>query len=98
MKNLYLNPCLIGETLGYTNLYEIWAKMSDQAIVTALGVESDFGLTILNRLKISKCDRQIKLKRSEGRTQLQCQDKDKRSLSDSNLQYLTFALVHLTIP
>jgi hypothetical protein len=30
--------------------------MSDEAVVIALGTESDFGLTILNRLKMSKHD------------------------------------------
>jgi hypothetical protein len=39
-----------------TNFYEISAKMSDEAVVIALGSESDFGLTILNRLKMSKHD------------------------------------------
>ena len=39
-----------------TNFYGISAKMSDEAVAIALGTESDFGLTILNRLKMSKHD------------------------------------------
>jgi hypothetical protein len=39
-----------------TNFYGISAKISDEAVVTALGTESDFGLAILYRLKMSKHD------------------------------------------
>jgi hypothetical protein len=39
-----------------TNFYGISAKMSDEAVVIALSIESDFGLTIFNRLKILKRD------------------------------------------
>ena len=39
-----------------TNFYGISAKMSDEAVAIALGTESYFGLTILNRLKKSKRD------------------------------------------
>jgi hypothetical protein len=39
-----------------TNFYRISAKMSDEAVAIALCTESDFGLTILNMLKMSKHD------------------------------------------
>jgi hypothetical protein len=39
-----------------TNFYGISAKMSDEAVALALGTESYFDVTILNRLKISKHD------------------------------------------
>jgi hypothetical protein len=39
-----------------TNFYGISAKISDDALVIALGTESDFGLAILNRFKMSKHD------------------------------------------
>ena len=39
-----------------TNFYGISAIMSDEAVAIALGTESDFGLAILNRLKMSKHD------------------------------------------
>ena len=39
-----------------TNFYGISAKMSDEAVAIALGTESDFGLTTLNTLKMSKHD------------------------------------------
>jgi hypothetical protein len=39
-----------------TKFYGISAKMSDEAVAIALGTESYSGLSILNRLKMSKHD------------------------------------------